>query len=119
MEALLKLFLMVATLIWLVPAFTQHAVHVPRNGVIRGIAALVGIGVVNWFVWTGITVLSLGVVIPLNFLTLGIIGLLFNGLAFLAIGRLFPSVLYVRGFESAVMAAFVTTLAAWLIERML
>lgn len=118
MEALLKLVLMLGTLIFLVPAFTQHAVHVPRNGFARGIAALVGIGVVNWFVWTGVTVLSLGLIIPLNFLTLGIIGLLFNGLAFLAIGRLFPSVLYVRSFESAVLAAVVTTVATYLIQHL-
>lgn len=119
MEAILKLFLMLVTLIVLVPAFTQHAVHVPRNGLFRGIAALIGIALVNWFVWTGFTVLSLGLVIPLNVLTLGIIGLLFNGLAFLAIGRLFPSILYVRGFESAVFAALITTLATYFIERLL
>ncbi len=118
MEALLKLVLMLGTLIFLVPAFTQHAVHVPRNGFVRGIAALIGIGAVNWFIWTGVTVLSLGAVIPLNFLTLGIIGLLFNGLAYLAIGRLFPSVLYVRNFEAAVFAAFVTTLASYVIEHL-
>lgn len=118
MEAILKLFLMLATLIWLVPAFTQHAVHVPRNGVLRGFAALIGIGFVNWFVWTGAALLSLGLIIPLNAITLGIIGLLFNGLAFLAIGRMFPSVLYVRSFESAVLAAFITTLASFVIQRL-
>ncbi|MCC6979235.1 MAG: phage holin family protein [Candidatus Melainabacteria bacterium] len=119
MEALLKLFLMLVTLIVLVPAFTQHAVHVPRNGLFRGIAALIGIGVVNWFIWSGAALLSLGLIIPLNFMTLGIIGILFNGLAFLAIGRMFPSVLYVRGFEAAVLAAVVTTLASFVIERLL
>ena len=118
MEAILKLFLMLVTLIVLVPAFTAHAVHVPRNGLFRGICALIGIAVVNWFVWTGFTVLSLGLVIPLNFLTLGIIGLIFNALAFLAIGRLLPSILYVRNFESAFIAALVTTLASAVISHL-
>lgn len=119
LDALLRLFLMLVAMLVLVPAFTGGGVQVRSGGIFRGLCAMILICIVNWFIWVGFTALSLGLVIPLHFLTLGIVGLLFNALAFWATGKLFDGILYVRSFGSAFIAALVMTLASAVISHIL
>ncbi len=119
LEFLIRLALMVLTLLVVVPAVTGGGVAVRRGGFFRGLLSVIVIGLVNMCLWFGITLLTLGTVLPLQILTFGFVGLLINALAFRATAAVMPEVLYVKSFGTAFGASLVMTIATWAINHFL
>jgi uncharacterized membrane protein YvlD (DUF360 family) len=109
---LFQSLLVLAAMLWLVPVLTDNNVRV-HGGFIKAALVLIGVSVFDVLLWTGLTVVTLFADVLLNFLTLGLIGLLVNALAYLIVGRLFPRSLYVRDYMSAFAAAAIMTIASW------
>ena len=105
----IRLVLMILCLLVIVPAATGGNVAVRRGGLCKGFLILVLQALVNSALWYLLAILTAGGIIVANVLLLGLIGLLVNGLAFVALGRLMPRHLYVKGFGSAVWAALIMT----------
>lgn len=119
LEFLIRLALMVLTLLVVVPAVTGGGVAVRQGGFFRGLLSLIVIGLVNLCLWFGITLATLGAVVPLQILTFGLVGLLINALAFKATSAVMPEVLYVKSFGTAFGASLVMTIATWAINHFL
>lgn len=117
MDFLIHMGLLLLTLLIIVPACTGGDVAVRRGGIFRGLVAMFFVGLMNYGLWFVFTLATVGVVIPLHYLTFGLIGLLINALAFKLTGKLLPEVLYVRSYGAAVIAALVMTCASYFITR--
>ncbi len=109
---LIHVLLLLAAMLVLVPAFTGNGVRV-QGGFFKAALLLVGISLTNSVLWTVLTGLTLFTNLLFNWLTLGLVELAVNGLAFLVVGRLFPGSLHVRNFWSAFGAALVMAVSAW------
>lgn len=109
---LLQTLLILVAMLWLVPVLTDNRVRV-QGGLVKGALVLCGVAVFDVVLWSGLTVITLFADVLLNWLTLGFVGLLVQGLAYLIVGRLFPSALHVRNYGSAFAAALIMTIAGW------
>ncbi len=111
MEFLISIALQVLVLLIVVPAVTSNGVAVREGGFFRGLLALICIGLTNMILWFGLTILTVGMTVVLQFLTFGLVGLLINALAFKVTAATLKDVLYVRSFGSAFGAALVMVIA--------
>jgi uncharacterized membrane protein YvlD (DUF360 family) len=109
---LLQTLLILLAMLWLVPVLTDNNVRV-RGGFLKGAFVLIGVSILEVVLWIGLTVITLFGDVLLNILTLGLVGLLVRGLAYLMVGRLCPGCLYVRDYWSAFGAALIMTVANW------
>jgi len=115
---ILHVVLMVLAMLVAVPAFTDNGVKV-RGGFLSGLFALVVVGCVNAGLWVGLTLITVGGTMVGNVLTLGLVGLLINGLAIMLTSKLMPGTLLVRSYMSAFWAALVLTLCSCAISMLL
>ncbi len=115
---ILHAVLMVVAMLVFVPGFTADRVKV-RGGFLAGLCALVVIGFVNAGLWVGLTLITVGGTLIGNIITLGLVGLLINGLAILFTSKLMPRTLFVRDYMSAFWAALVMALASCAFTLML
>ena len=111
--------LCVLVMLAIVPALTGGAVAVPSGGFFRALAAIVVISIMNWLLWSMISMTSLAGAIVGNAVTFLGASLLVTALAFWLTARMAPSVLYVRTFGGALGGAFVTTAASWVTYMLL
>lgn len=119
MEFLLSIVLQVLVLLIVVPACTGQGVAVRQGGFLRGLLALICIGLTNMALWFVLAIVTVGMAVVAQFLTFGLVGLLVNALAIKATGSMLKDVLYVRSFGSAFYAALVMVVANCLIRYFL
>lgn len=119
MEFLISIALQVLVLLIVVPAVTSNGVAVRQGGFVRGLMALICIGLTNMALWFILTIATVGLTVVFQFLTFGLVGLLINALAFKATAAMLNDVLYVRSFGSALGAALVMVLANCAIHHFL
>jgi len=112
----IHVLLMLAAMLYLVPAATNSGVAIRQNSVLRGVLALVVIALMNKIFWHLLGVLGVGLSVPTVLVTAGIVGWLLNSLAIFTTGRLMPGVLYVRDFTMAMGASLILTLVGWAIS---
>ena len=112
----IHVLLMLAAMLYLVPAVTNSGVAIRQNSALRGILALVVIALINKIFWHLLAVLGIGLTVPSVLITAGIVGWLCNSLAIFTTGRLMPGVLYVRDFRMAMGASLILTLVGWAIS---
>jgi hypothetical protein len=113
------MFLLVPTMLFVVPTLTRGKVTVPDGSLIRGSLAVVLILLVEAILWSGLVATVEGAELLTNHVTFGLVGLVFNVLALLALGHLAPSVLYVKNLAWAVAAAAVITLPLSVLNALL
>ena len=113
---LLKLFLMIVTLLVVVPAVTGGGVAVRKGGIFRGLLTLMVVGLLNFCLWLVFTLFTVGGALVANYLTFGLVGILVNALAFKCSASAMPEVLYVRSYGSAFWASIVMTIMGCLIQ---
>ncbi len=118
-DFLIRITLMVLALLIVVPACTGGRVAVRRGGFLRGLLALIVLGLINSALWYVFALVTIGGAILLNWLTFGLVGLASNALGFLLAGKLMPEVLRVDGFWPAAGASLVMTVASCLIHLLL
>jgi uncharacterized membrane protein YvlD (DUF360 family) len=110
MEFLITIALQVLALLIVVPAVTSGGVAVRQGGFFRGLLVLFCIGLTNMILWFGLTLVTVGMTLVLQYLTFGLVGLLINALAFKVTASALNDVLYVRSYGSAFLAAVVMVL---------
>jgi len=112
---ILHVLLLLAALLYIVPAVTDGGVAIRRSSAVRGVMALIAIALTNKIFWHLTVLLGVHSTISSTLLTLGLIGWLANTLAIFLTGRIMPGVLYVRSFATAAGASLVLILAGWVI----
>ncbi|MBS1994544.1 MAG: phage holin family protein [Cyanobacteria bacterium SZAS LIN-3] len=116
---LIQVLLLLAALLYLVPAVTDSGVAIRQNSAFRGVLALVVIALINKIFWHVLAIAGVGASIPVALFTAGVVGWLANSLAIFTTGRLMPGVLYVRSFTAAMGASLVLMIAGWVISLFL
>jgi hypothetical protein len=113
------MFLLVPTMLFVVPTLTRGKVMVPDGSLIRGSLAVVLILLVECVLWSGLIATPRGAELLADHVTFGLVGLVFNVLALLALARLAPSVLYVKNLAWALAAAAVISLPLSILNALL
>lgn len=116
LQFVIRVALMVLTLLIVVPAVTGSKVAVRQGGFLKGLLSLLVIGLINSALWFVFALLTAGGAVVINVLTMGILAVLVNALAFVLAGKLLPDTLHVDGFGAAVWASVVMTLASYAIH---
>ncbi len=119
MDFLITVVLQVLVLLLVVPAATSGGVAVRSGGFVRGVLALLVIGLLNLSLWFAITLLTIGTALIAQAITFGLVGLLINALAIKITGALMEDAFYVRSYGSAFIAAIVMVVSNLLIQRVL
>lgn len=117
LEFVIKAVLMTLSLLVVVPVVTGGGVMVRRGGIIKGLFTLFVIACLNFALWLGFAVFTVGGAVLANWLTFGLIGILINALAYKCAAGVFPEVLYVRNYSSAFVASLVMTITSCLIAH--
>ena len=117
---LLNLFihiaLLLAALLWLVPAVTAGGVAVRQGSAFRGVLALLAIALINHIGWHVLALLGIATAIPsATMLIAGLIAWLVQACAIAITGKIMPGVLQVRNFSTALGASGVLIVAGWLV----
>jgi uncharacterized membrane protein YvlD (DUF360 family) len=116
---IIHVLLMLAALLYIVPAATDSGVAIRRNSAARGILGLVVIALANNIFWHFISFSGTSSGLGVGLVEVGIVGWLVNAFAILATGRIMPGVLYVRSFGSALGASAILVLVGWLTSTFL
>jgi hypothetical protein len=116
LHLILHLLLLLAVLIYIVPAVTDGGVAIRRNSAVRGILALIVIAISNKIFWHVLVLSGVSLSVPTALLTMGVVGWLANSVAIFVTGRIMPGVLYVRSFGAAMGASLTLILAGWAIS---
>jgi len=116
LHLVIHVLVMLAALLYLVPAVTSNGVAIRQNSAFRGILALVVIALTNKIFWHVLGIMGVGLAVPSTLVIAGVIGWLLNSLAIFTTGRLMPGVLYVRDFTGAMGASLILTLVGWAIS---
>ncbi len=114
--SLITLAALVATLMYLVPPFTNNGVVINHDSAYRATLAYAGISLVNTGLWFALAVVTAilgvnmvaGTMVPVEILigiVLTFVPFLVNAGAIFLFGAAFPKLLYVRSFSSALWAA--------------
>jgi uncharacterized membrane protein YvlD (DUF360 family) len=119
LHLILPVLLLLAALLYIVPAVTDSGVAIRKNSAVRGFLALIVIALTNNIFWHVLTLFGISLAVPTTLLTMGVVGWLASSLAIFATGRIMPGVLYVRSFATAMGASVVLTLAGWAISLFL
>lgn len=78
LEFVVKAVLMTLSLLIVVPVVTGGGVMVRRGGIIKGLFTLFVIACLNFALWLGFAVFTVGGAVLVNWLTFGLIGILIN-----------------------------------------
>ncbi|MBU6452562.1 MAG: phage holin family protein [Cyanobacteria bacterium REEB67] len=116
---ILHMALLLIALLYIVPAATDGGVAIRRNSGLRGVLALVVVALANKIFWHVLTLSGIGLSIPLELFTLGVVAWLVNAICIFATGRIMPGILYVRSFGAAMGASLILILAGWAISPFL
>lgn len=116
---ILPVLLLLAALLYAVPAATDGGVAIRKNSVVRGFLALIVIALVNNIFWHVLVIAGVSLALPLTLLTYGLAGWLAGSLGIFVTGRIMPGVLYVRSFATAMGASLLLTLVGWAIAYLL
>jgi uncharacterized membrane protein YvlD (DUF360 family) len=119
LHLILPVLLLLAVLLYVVPAVTDGAVAIRRNSAIRGFLALIVIALTNNIFWHVLTLSGISLAIPATLLAVGVAGWLVSSLAIFVTGRIMPGVLYVRSFSTAMGASVILMLAGFAISQLL
>ena len=110
----IHVLLLLAAMLYIVPAATDGGVAIRRNSAVRGLLSLVIIALANNIFWHFFAISGAVRTVGAGLVEVSIVGWLFNSLAILLTGRIMPGVLYVRSLGSALGAAAVLMLVGWL-----
>lgn len=113
---IIRLALMVLALLIVVPAVTGGRVAVRQGGFLKGLLSLFVIGLTNSALWFAFALLTAGGAVVINVLTVGILAVLVNALAFVLAGKFMPDTLHVESFGSAIWASVAMTFASYFIQ---
>jgi uncharacterized membrane protein YvlD (DUF360 family) len=116
---ILPVLLLLAALLYVVPAVTDSGVAIRKNSVVRGFLALIVLALLNNIFWHVLVIAGVRLEMPLTLLSYGLVGWLAGSLGIFVTGRIMPGVLYVRSFASAMGASLILTLAGWVIAHLL
>jgi uncharacterized membrane protein YvlD (DUF360 family) len=119
LHLLLHVLLLLAALLYLVPAVTDGGVAIRKNSAVRGVLALIVIALTNKIFWHVLAVAGVSLAVPTALFTAAVVGWLANSLAIFTTGRIMPGVLYVRSFGTAMGASLILMLAGWVISLFL
>ncbi len=116
---ILPVLLMLAALVYVVPAVTDSGVAIRKNSWVRGFLALIVLALANNIFWHLVIITGISLAVPLAFLKTAVIGCLVGAVGISLIGKIMPGVLYVRGFAAALGASVTMTLVGWAISHFL
>jgi len=119
LHLILPVLLLLAALLYIVPAVTDSGVAIRRNSAVRGFLALIVIALTNNIFWHVLTLFGISLSVPATLVTMGLAGWLVSSLAIWATGRIMPGVLYVRSFATAMGASVVLMLVGWAVAHFL
>jgi uncharacterized membrane protein YvlD (DUF360 family) len=116
---ILPVLLLLAALLYVVPAVTDSGVAIRKNSIVRGFLALIVLALLNNIFWHVLVIAGVRLEMPLTLLSYGLVGWLAGSLGIFVTGRIMPGVLYVRSFASAMGASLILTLEGWVIAHLL
>jgi uncharacterized membrane protein YvlD (DUF360 family) len=119
LHLILPMLLLLAALLYIVPAVTDSGVAIRKNSAVRGFFALVVIALSNNIFWHALILFGISLSVPTALLTMGVVGWLAGSLAIFVTGRIMPGVLYVRSFATAMGASLILTVVGWAISLFL
>ncbi len=109
---LVKLALMVAVVVHVVPFFTSQQVAVQRGSYLTALLVLLALGLA-----TGVlNVISGGTLAQLDAMSFGIVGLLVNAGALMLVGKIKPDAFRVPNFYAAFFAAVAISFSSFVIS---
>jgi uncharacterized membrane protein YvlD (DUF360 family) len=116
---ILPVLLLLAAMLYIVPAVTDSGVAVRKDSILRGLLALVVIALSNHIFFHALLIAGVTLAVPSTLLTIGAVGFLATALGIFVTGRIMPGVLYVRSFAAAMGASLILMIGGWLISQFL